>query len=339
MTPKLLTQSRIFARSRVRAIEKPGIANRIAQVESDPVLGYGETRNPKRFYLFGPFIVRADHWSAFTRQMRPDRRKQSMWMSESKSRPRLLLEWLVALVLNVIGGPGLDIATRADVILVQRNVRLFYLDRGFTAKVARIGKEKRVRRELEHRRRIEKTIPEIPAVPIRAVDSTNMLWMIEEIVEGRHATCHDDEVLLSSLCPSLARQYEATWSATELVRNTRIGKAIRQRSERNSTNSGPDSVQETLDSFLDKYVMIAVGHGDIRLHNIIISREGKPFLIDWERSHSMPVVLDILDLACASSRLGRFWNDWLSQFESPEAPLLRPEELLLIRENAVLRKN
>lgn len=330
--------TRRFAHSRLKAIEKHGLAERIAGMESDPVLGFIGAPEPKRFIVFGRFIVSADYWSTFTRDMRPDHRIHSLWMSASTSAGRLYLEWLVALLFHFVKGFSIEIAARADVILVQRNVRLFYPDRGLTAKVARVGKENRVRGEVAHRQRIEALFERIPTVAIRAVDSRHMLWLIEDLIQGRPATNADEEILLSALCPNLAAYYEAGWSETKRVAETPIGEAIRRRSESSVTSDGVDEVQEMLDGFLDKYVMMAIGHGDLRLHNIVMSREGQVYLIDWERSHSMPIVQDILDLACAFPRIERFWDDWVSSFDSRDRPLLRPNDLLLVRRNASLSK-
>ncbi len=266
----------------------------------------------------GRSVVRADYLRRFADGYAPTRDGSAPWVVSDYGKAKNALIRAGIKLLARAGGPvrraftisGLN-ALSAEVVLIMRSVRLFYLEAGLTAKVAKTGRERKVAREIEFRTEVLQQQNLLNTPPIVAHGSGHD-WFLERMLTGRVATAADAPRLLSELSPMLAKHYEHN-----------LGEHPPAETYWGSTEA-PE-----LEPLRGKRLVYALGHGDLRLYNIFVEPDGAFTIIDWDSAELRPVALDVLRLASLTPELTAFWNAWLER-QTGGKPTVTIEEMRLI---------
>jgi hypothetical protein len=195
------------------------------------------------------------------------------------------LKWLRQWALD-----GLRLPCRADLIVVRSHISLFYFKAGIRIKIERRGPDRThasIQNEVGHRNRIPAGCGlRAPRIVSANVDRAPH-FMVDEIVPGRMLpwTSPEAPAAFERLIPCLWAYYRhmgINWAtprqrAIDLAAvASDYGRLLRAR----PGLSFPFDVDRLL-AFQDRPAPCTVIHGDVAVHNLIVSRDGI-YLTDWE---------------------------------------------------------
>lgn len=203
--------------------------------------------------------------------------------------------------------PYLFSGTSAQSILIKNNIRTFYTDGPvpFTAKII-LGKT-RSRDDLENEIRTrEKVISSktvnIPEI-IRYELEDDPPFFIEKIIPGRVVDPDMDEALImGDLVEDLWRMYEGYGivfkGIDEVIDLTGAEDTVLEAMEITEWSDGwidkKDFIKRCMEILKSgALIPFSIGHGDLSMGNMIMAKDGKIYISDWELAHEKPIIFDI----------------------------------------------
>lgn len=183
-----------------------------------------------------------------------------------------------------------DLPITAQAIVAGWNLRILGLggDARRAAQIRMRGGKGQLFREITARRAFEKVIaddPEVAMPAIHAYDQRDGVWLVEDIVEGRHADLND---LASFLSVSVPRLYRKTARLRVVRRDVVQCRALIAELVQSVSALAP--LAQIPD---DAHWLVGLCHGDLTLGNLIKSADGRFWLIDWEHAGVDPVAVDL----------------------------------------------
>lgn len=280
------------------------------------------------YYLLGRYLVRRDFLPLFSEGYGSRRSNDAPWLQSPKRKLKdafirqgirgvwLTRGWFGRLRIE-FGGAEIT----PDVILVKRNIRVFYLGQGLTAKISRKKGPGKVSTEIAFRTSVVEPqgIFQGPRLITHGEDQD---WYLEELVKGRIANTKDHKMLEQALFPKLAQHYDCNRLENAPFSTTQLGARLKRLCDQRTV--------ATIDDWLERNVLISQCHGDLELHNIFMVDGERPVPVDWDTAGLGSVVADVASLASLRDDWTRFWNHWLME-RSPTGNPLRVEDMVAIK--------
>ena len=182
--------------------------------------------------------------------------------------------------------------SNADVILLRANISLFYLQDAIRIKI-NVGNPERpaegLKTEYALRKRVEKMdLLKVPRL-LEGRFEENSSFLMDEVIPGRLLTWEDQgaEAVFRRLIPDIWKYYQSVgieWM-TPGERGDDVDKVIHEYTQ--ALEAKPEICfpfdLKKIEGFRDRILPCAQIHGDLAIHNIIVSPDGD-FLVDWESS-------------------------------------------------------
>jgi hypothetical protein len=203
---------------------------------------------------------------------------------------------------------GITAPISANAICVGNNLRTFYLNlpEPFSAKISKVSSKGlgNLRSDAEARERVlGHGVMNVPRI-LRCGVTDGHAYLTEEIIYGRHPHPKNDRDVLIRL---LNGPYWETYEK-EGFHFHPISHEIDQGDSRKWLEQAC-SACDWKPAWLPRDVLVSkamtllqgggllifsMGHGDFKFHNVLLTDDGVPYLIDWEHSREMPVMNDLL---------------------------------------------
>lgn len=197
--------------------------------------------------------------------------------------------------------------TKASSVLVKNNIRAFYPDNSLplTTKIM-IGRT-RSRVDMENEINIREKLISLRTVNIPKIIQYDLegdpIFFSEEIVAGRVVDpVRDEKLILRDLVKRLWKMYEKFGIVFKEIND------VIDLSGAEDIIFGAMDVIQWSDSWCDKedfikrsmeilesksLIPVSIGHGDLSTENMIMGRNGKIYISDWEFARQMPIVFDL----------------------------------------------
>ncbi|MEP6662296.1 MAG: phosphotransferase [Verrucomicrobiota bacterium] len=216
----------------------------------------------------------------------------------------------------------------ADVICVKNNIRSFYINRSQPVTLKILLSKTRNASHLSNDVSIRQRMGKFETLNIPRILEHNLdfdpPFLCEELIIGRRLHRHKDAAqIVNQLCLPLWQTYEkhgidlknlhdlvdlpnAKQILTELCAAHRWDNRWLNRAS---------FVEQTI-NFLGNggLVTCSVGHGDLGLANLMMSNDGRVFVLDWECAKPMPIASDVLELALTVPETKKIFTEKLNQF-------------------------
>lgn len=305
--------------TKARYLSSPVVTKRLREVES-AILGKNTVVPGVTYYILGRYFVRREFLRKFARSFSFSQMDCAPWLFSAPHKIKAFfirlgipLIWLTGGAFGRLRFDFREVSITPDVILVKRNLRLFYMDAGVTAKIPKRESPAKIVTEI----RVRKSVLEpqsIFQVPRIQSHGSQMDWYVEPLLSGRVSNERDCSLLMTKLFPDLVRHYENNFRGFTSCSKIPLGEQLSR--ARSSENAG------FVDEWLERDVLISFCHGDLELHNIFITEENGVVPIDWDSAGDGPVVADVASLALLNLESTGFWDRWLLAKSLSGRPLL-----------------
>lgn len=288
----------------LRGLEAREILDHVARVEAD--LGLGSDPLPSRYLRIGSWFVRRDYLLSMGvpgKSGSGDTKISDFCLDPSA---KGILKWLIA---RFVSGRTQS-RTTAQAVRIKNNLRAYYIegDRPFTTKIL-IGNTRTVgnmQNEIETRLRVA-GYDTLKAPRLLAHNLANdPPYFSEELVTGRRTNASGDaDLIVKRLCPQLWKTYEREGISFQRIQDLLdTSEALEEMRHACSLIPWRESWKDRT-AFLSRFgdlleedacMPVSTGHGDLTPGNMITTEDGEIFLVDWELSRKMPIVLDLINL-------------------------------------------
>jgi hypothetical protein len=272
-------------------------------IRSEKSLGVGTTE-ARRFVKLGSWLIEINYFFKLLRFGLLNRTRTPIPHFSLESRRKRLSKVLRSW--SFFG--NITAPLSANAICVGNNLRTFYLDlpEPFSAKIAKGNGSGpgNLHTDVEARNRVlAHGVMKVPRI-LRSGMTGDCPYLAEEIIYGRHPHPNNDKDLLLQL---LNGPY---WE--NYVREGFHFSPICNEGDRDDSRALLEQACSTCfwrDDWLPKDALISkavallhdgglltcsIGHGDFKFHNVIVTDDKVPYLIDWEHSREMPLMNDLL---------------------------------------------
>ncbi len=278
---------------------QPDRANPLSALHAiEAELGLETRADEVGYRSFGRWLVRPEHLAALLA------RRARMAVGDAVEIPALSQVRASTLLRARLRNKTLALRTGAQAVLVKRHVRSFYGGREpLTLKV--LG-DRRTPAELGNELAARDALDQAGIIPLPPLRHSALYgphpFLCEALIGGRPLSGgRDARLIVETVLPRLWAVYEHFGMGISRAGDSFPVERMAADIERFTAPAGTLDARwksELCDALtglrdrLDQGILTGFGHGDLSPDNMILARDGRVFVIDWETSGQMPLLWD-----------------------------------------------
>lgn len=203
----------------------------------------------------------------------------------------------------------LSMTVAAEAVGVRGNLRVFYGEGPNAVSIKVVLPQSRDIEQMATELRVRSRVSLLGNLHLPKIHDQHLsesLWCFcEEVIYGEHPVAADAELLVRDLLPGLWTMYESFGlehlPVSGIFDRSRVNAFFSRRdvAERLSLQGGGDDLRKKVDHLVRSRALLPVSrcHGDLCPENLLKTKDDTLYVLDWEKSVTMPVVFDLHRLA------------------------------------------